>query len=66
MFWLSLTTFFIIAKIWGHLTFSWWWLILLFFIDLIEFLINSMITAYKAGLKDLIDDEIVVEVNKEK
>ena len=66
MFWLSLTTFFIIAKIWGHLSFSWWWIILLFFIDLLEFFIDSMIAAYKSGFRNLIDDEIIIEENKKK
>ena len=44
MLWFYLTTFFIIAKIWGGLTFSWWLIALMVFLDLLQFIVDTTVS----------------------
>ena len=44
MLWMALTTFFIIAKLCGGLTFSWWWIALMVFLDFFQFVIDTIIS----------------------
>lgn len=63
MLWFYLTTFFAIAKIWGGLTFSWWWISLMVFLDLFQFVIDSIIS-YQINNENIIEEE-KEENNKE-
>lgn len=44
MLWMALTTFFIIAKLCGGLTFSWWWISLMVFLDFTQFVVDTVIS----------------------